>query len=118
MAFSWDDVQGHLDLTTVLVSVGVAFLIAAYSPRRMRALALWIAQYAAFVALVFLTVVTGRLGYAVGRAFGHSYAMNELGQFNFAVAGAAIGGILGFAAGALMVAVFFALLDIRERTGT
>lgn len=116
MVFGWDPIQSHFDLTTVLISAGVALLIVAYSPRRMRALALWIAQYAAFVALVLLAAVAGRLGYAMGAAYGLAYNMNDFGQLNLAIAGAAIGGILGFTAGALVVAVFFALLDIREST--
>lgn len=112
---TWDQIQNHADLTTLLVSAGVALLIVAYSPKRVRALALWIAQYAAFVGLVFATAVAGRQGYAMGAELALKHNMNEMGQLNYAVVGAAIGGILGFAAGALLLSIFFALLDIRER---
>jgi hypothetical protein len=116
MSLPWDLIQSHFDMTTVLISAGIALLIVAYSPRRMRALVIWIAQYVAFVALVFAVAVAGRQGYAMGAAFGQAHGMNELGQFSFAVAGAAIGGLLGFAAAALVLSIFFALLDIREST--
>jgi hypothetical protein len=116
MLLPWDEVLGHFDLATLLISALVALLIAAYSPRGMRALALWVAQYAAFVALVLAAAMTGRLGHAIGTALAQAHGMNNFGQINYGIAGAAAGGLLGFAAGALMLSIFFALLDIRERT--
>ena len=115
MISSWELINDYVDLTTVLIAAGTALLIVAYSPRRMRAAVIWFAQYFAFVAVVLAAVMAGRQGYAMGTAMGLAQNMNELGQLNFAVAGAAIGGFLGLAAAGLVFSIFFAVLDIRDR---
>jgi outer membrane lipoprotein SlyB len=112
----WDTVAALVDRQTVLAAVGIALIVAAYVPRQTRALALWVAQYAAFVALVLGAAIAGRQGFAIGEGIGRSYGLNELGQFYASIAGAIAGGLAGFTAASLTLAVFFVLLEIRDNT--
>jgi hypothetical protein len=116
MPVSWDAIAGLVDRPSVLAAAVVALVVAVYVPRKIRALAIWAAQYAAFVALALAAAIAGRQGYAIGGTIGQAYGLNELGQFYASVAGAIAGGLAGFTAAALVLAVLFVLLEIRENT--
>jgi glucan phosphoethanolaminetransferase (alkaline phosphatase superfamily) len=114
MTWSWDLLNGIIDAPTALIAAAVALFAVAYAPRRARALVIWITQYAAFLAIALTAAVAGRHGYTAGRAMAQT--TNEMGQLYYGVAGAAVGGILGFVAAALVVSVFFVLMEIRDNT--
>ena len=116
MPVSWDAIASLVDRPSVLAAAVVALVVAVYVPRKMRALAIWTAQYAAFVALALAAAIAGRQGYAIGGTIGQAYGLNELGQFYASVTGAIAGGLAGFTAAALVLAVFFVLLEIKENT--
>jgi len=116
MPFPFDLIVSIIDLPTVAASAVIALFVAAYAPHRMRALVIWIAQYAAFVALVLAAAVAGRQGYAMGGAIGRADGLNELGQLYYAVVGAIAGGLAGLTLGALVFALFFVLIEIKENT--
>ena len=116
MPVSWDAIASLVDRPSVLAAAVVALVVAVYVPRKTRALAIWAAQYAAFVALALAAAIAGRQGYGIGGTIGQAYGLNELGQFYASVAGAIAGGLAGFTAAALVLAVFFVLLEIRENT--
>jgi hypothetical protein len=110
----WDLLNGIIDAPTALIAATVALLAVLYAPRKARAVVIWIGQYAAFLLAVLAAAVAGRQGYAVGLTMAQT--TNEMGQLYYAVAGAALGGVLGLLAAALLLSVFFMLLDIRENT--
>lgn len=116
MNASWELIQGLVDGPTALAALALLLFFAAYGARRMRALVVFIAQYAAFLALALGAAVAGRHGYAVGTAYGQVQGLNDTGQLYYGVAGAAAFGLLGFIAGGLVLAVFFVLLEIRQNT--
>ena len=116
MHSSWDTIANLVDTPSVLAAAVVALVVAVYVPRKMRALAIWTAQYAAFVALALAAAIAGRQGYAIGGTIGQAHGLNELGQFYSSVAGAIAGGLAGFTAAAMVLAVFFVLLEIKENT--
>ena len=116
MHSSWDAIANLVDTPSVVAAAVVALVVAVYVPRKMRALAIWTAQYAAFVALALAAAIAGRQGYAIGGTIGQTYGLNELGQFYASVTGAIASGLAGFTAAALVLAVFFVLLEIKENT--
>ena len=116
MFSSWDLIKGIVDWPTALIAAAIALFVVAYSPRRARAFVIWIAQYAAFFAVVLAAGLAGRMGYDAGLAMGQAQNINDMRQMYYAAAGAAAGGLLGFVAAGLAVALFFAVLDIRENT--
>jgi hypothetical protein len=109
-------IAGFVDLPAVVAAAVIALAVVAFAPRKARALVLWFAQYAAFVALVLVAIAAGRQGYATGGAIGRSHELNDLGQLYYAVAGAIVGGLAGLTAAALVVALFFVLLEIKDNT--
>lgn len=113
---SWDVIIGLLDIPTALIAAAIALAAIAYAPRRARAFVIWIAQYSAFLGVVLAAAVAGRSGYARGIEMGQAQNINEMGQLYYGVAGAALGGILGFAVAALAVSLLFTLIDIRDNT--
>jgi hypothetical protein len=116
MVPSWDAIKGFIDTPTLLIACAVALFFAAYAPRGARIVIIWVAQFAAFLALVLGAAVAGRAGYAAGLTSAQAQHVNDVGQLYYAAAGAAIGGVLGLVVGALAVSVLFVLLDIRENT--
>ena len=104
------------DIPTLVACAVVALLIVAWGPRQARAFVIMVAQYAMFLVLLLITAVAGRFGYVTGTAIGQSYNFSETGQLYYAIAGAAVGGVSGFVAGALVCSVFFVLLEIRQNT--
>lgn len=116
MGLSWDLLAGIIDAPTALIAAAIALFAIAYTPRRARAAVIWIAQYAAFLAIVLAAAIAGRQGYAAGIAMAQAQNINDTGQLYYGVAGAAAGGILGLVAAALAVSVFFVLLEIRDNT--
>jgi hypothetical protein len=116
MPVSWELLTGVLDWPTIVVSAAVALLTLAYGPRKLRAAIIWVAQLAMLFVLVLGTLVAGRLGYTVGGAIGQGYNVNDTGQLYYSIAGAAVGGIGGFVVGALVCALFFVLVEIRDNT--
>jgi hypothetical protein len=116
MGASWDVIQGLVDGPTALAALALLLIFAAYGARRMRALVVFIAQYAAFLALALSAAIAGRHGYTLGLAYGQAQGLNDTGQLYYGVGGAAALGLLGFIAGGLVLAVFFVLLEIRQNT--
>jgi hypothetical protein len=114
MASYWELLNGIIDAPTALIAAAIALFAVAYTPRRARALVIWITQYAGFLAIALAAGVAGRQGYAAGRAMAQT--TNETGQLYYGVAGAAVGGLLGFVAAGLVVSLFFVLLEIRDNT--
>ncbi len=114
MVLSWDLLNGIIDTPTALIAAAIALVVVVYAPRGARAVVIWIAQFAAFLAIALAAAVSGRQGYEAGLAMGQN--IKELGQLYYAVAGAALGGILGLVGAALVMSVFFVLLDIRQNT--
>lgn len=113
---SWDVIIGLLDIPTVLIAAAVALAAIAYAPRRARAFVIWIAQYTAFLGMILTAAVAGRSGYARGFEMAQAQNVNDMGQVYYGVAGAALGGILGFATAALAASLLFTLIDIRNNT--
>jgi hypothetical protein len=116
MPISWDLIRSIIDTPTLVASAVIALVIAGFVPRKTRAAVIWIAQYAAFVGLAFAVVGAGRAGYAIGGAMGLANNFNEFGQLYCSLAGAGIGGIAGFAGGALVLSPFFVLFEIAANT--
>jgi hypothetical protein len=116
MAIPWDLIDGSVDVATLAASAFVALLIIGFAPRLMRTIAIWIGQYAAFVGLVLTVVVAGRTGYTMGGAMALANNFNQTGQLYYSLAGAASGGVLGFAAAALALAFFFVLFEIAANS--
>jgi hypothetical protein len=113
---SWDVFIGLLDIPTLLIAAAIALAAIAYAPRRARAFVIWIAQYSGFLSVVLTAAVAGRIGYARGLEMGQAQNINEMGQIYYGVAGAAFGGVLGFAAAAVAISLLFTLIDIRDNT--
>jgi hypothetical protein len=116
MPVSWDVIASVADIPTVAAAAVVALLIVAFAPRQARALVLWFSQYAAFVALLLATAVAARQGYGIGGAIGEQQGLNGLDQAYASVAGAIVGGLAGLTMAALVVALLFVLLEIRDNT--
>jgi hypothetical protein len=116
MPVSWDVIASIADTPTLVAAAVVALLIVAFAPRQARALVLWFSQYAAFVALLLAAAAAGRQGYVTGGAIGEQQGLNSLGQTYAAVAGALVGGLAGLTVAALVVALLFVLLEIRDNT--
>jgi hypothetical protein len=115
MDLPWEMIASLFDWPTALVSAGIALFVMVYA-RPVRALVIWIAQYASFLALIFTVAVAGRAGYATGGTIGQTQNINEIGQLYYAIAGAVVGGVAGLVGAALVISVFFVLLEIRENT--
>ena len=92
---SWDLIVSVVDTQTLAVSALLALLIAGFAARKTRAAAIWIAQYAAFVGLVFATLAAAHAGYAIGGAIALANGFNQMGQLYYSVAGAGLGVIAG-----------------------
>ena len=116
MLIPWDLIKSVIDTQTLAVSAIIALLVAGFAPRLTRAAVIGIAQYVAFVGLAFAVVAVGRVGYAIGGEMGQANSLNHIGQLYCAVAGAGIGGIAGFAGGALVLSPFFVLFEIAANT--
>jgi hypothetical protein len=116
MPIPWDLVLSNIDLATVVASAAVAVLLAGFASRITRLLAIWIGQYTAFVGLVLAVAVGGRVGYVMGGVMAKENNFNQVGQLYCSIAGAGIGGLLGFAAGALALSVFFVLFEVAANT--
>jgi hypothetical protein len=111
-----DVIAGFLDWPAAAIAAIVALAIVIVAPRQARAVVLWFAQYASFLALLLVAIAAGRQGYVTGGAIGRAHELNELGQFYYSVAGAGLGALAGLTVGALVVAMFFVLLEIRDNT--
>jgi hypothetical protein len=115
MDLPWDTIASLFDWPTALAAAGIALVVTVYA-RPVRALVIWIAQYASFLALILIVAAAGRAGYATGATIGQAQNINEIGQLYYAIAGAVVGGVAGLVGGALVFSVFFVLLEIRENT--
>jgi hypothetical protein len=116
MAIPWDLIDRNIDFATLAAAAFVALLLIGFAPRLVRLVVIWIGQYAAFVGLVLTVVVAGRTGYAMGGAMALASNFNQTGQLYYSLAGAAIGGVLGFAGAALALAFFFVLFEIAANS--
>jgi hypothetical protein len=112
MPIPWDLIASIVDAHTLAAAVVIALVVACFAARRTRLAAIRMAQFVAFVALAFAMVGAGRVGYLIGVDFGQANSFNHVGQLYFGAAGAAIGGIAGLAASALVLSPFFVLFEI------
>jgi hypothetical protein len=110
--------QDFLALATdpkIIVAFVVVLALAVLFANAVRLAAIWTAQFAALLALVFTIFLGGAAGYFAGTSFQQSHAAAPLANF-YPEVGAALGGVAGFAAGSLILAAFFIFLEILHNT--
>jgi hypothetical protein len=111
----WDLLLLAIDDPRIVIAFLVVLALALFFAKAVRLAVIWTAQFAALAALVFTVFFAGMAGYFAGASVQQSHAAAPFAKF-YPELGVALGAIAGFAAGSLVLTVFFIFLEILNNT--
>ena len=115
MLAPWDLLALAIDDPKIIIAFLIMLALAVVFAKAIRLAVIWTAQFAALIALVLTVFSAGAAGYVAGRSFQQTNPSASFAQF-YPEAAAVLGGIAGFAAGSLVLSVFFIFLEILNNT--
>ena len=115
MLAPWDLLALAIDDPKIIIAFLIVLALAVVFARAIRLAVIWTAQFAALIALVLAVFSAGGAGYFAGKSFQQTHPSASFAQF-YPEAAAVLGAIAGFAAGSLVLSVFFIFLGILSNT--